>query len=83
MHTHTWTHTWTHTCMHVPFTIYSYARHHTYTYQCDMFSKDFQDKVEHLDEFCKDKGFHAWFQTSAKEDTGIDEAVRCLAAKVC
>ena len=39
-----------------------------------MFSKDFQDKVEHLDEFCKDKGFHAWFQTSAKEDTGIDEA---------
>jgi len=56
---------------------------HLYIYQCDMFSKDFQDKVEHLDEFCKDKGFHAWFQTSAKEDTGIDEAVRCLAAKVC
>ena len=47
-----------------------------------MFSKDFQDRVDHLDAYCRDKGFHAWFETSAKEDIGIDEAIRCLAAKV-
>ena len=34
-----------------------------------------------MDEYCQDKGFHAWFKTSAKEDIGIDEAARCLVAK--
>lgn len=53
-----------------------------HTYQCDKLSKDFQDRVDHLDAYCRDKGFHAWFETSAKEDIGIDEAIRCLAAKV-
>lgn len=61
-----------HTCTHTPMQ----------TYQCDKLSKDFQDRVDHLDAYCRDKGFHAWFETSAKEDIGIDEAIRCLAAKV-
>jgi len=38
--------------------------------------------VSQLEEYCKDKGFHAWFETSAKENKGIDEAARCLVAKV-
>lgn len=35
-----------------------------------------------LDDYCKEKGFAGWFETSAKENIGIDEAARCLVAKV-
>jgi len=48
--------------------------------KCDKVSEDFPGNV--MDEYCQDKGFHAWFKTSAKEDIGIDEAARCLVAKI-
>lgn len=51
--------------------------------QCDLASEGFLGNVNQLDEYCRDKGFHAWFETSAKENIGIDEAARCLVAKVC
>lgn len=35
-----------------------------------------------MDEYCKEKGFAAWFETSAKEDINIDEAAKCLIQKV-
>ena len=35
-----------------------------------------------MDEYCKDKGFTHWFETSAKENINIDEAARNLVAKV-
>ena len=35
-----------------------------------------------MDEYCKDKGFTQWFETSAKENINIDEAARCLVSKV-
>ena len=35
-----------------------------------------------LDDYCKEKGFAGWFETSAKENIGIDEAARRLVAKV-
>ena len=35
-----------------------------------------------MDEYCKDKGFSAWFETSAKENLHIDEAARCLVTHV-
>lgn len=35
-----------------------------------------------MDEYCKEKGFSAWFETSAKENTNIDEAAKCLIEKV-
>lgn len=50
--------------------------------QCDLVSETFLGNVSQLDEYCRDKGFHAWFETSAKDNTGIDEAARCLVAKV-
>ena len=50
--------------------------------QCDLASEGFLGNVNQLDDYCKDKGFHAWFETSAKENTGIDEAARSLVAKV-
>lgn len=35
-----------------------------------------------MDEFCKEKGFAAWFETSAKENINIEEAARALVEKV-
>uniref|UniRef100_A0A3Q2QZR3 RAB38c, member of RAS oncogene family n=1 Tax=Fundulus heteroclitus TaxID=8078 RepID=A0A3Q2QZR3_FUNHE len=31
-----------------------------------------------LDSFCKENGFVGWFETSAKENTNIEEAAHCL-----
>lgn len=35
-----------------------------------------------MDEYCKEKGFTAWFETSAKENVNIEEAARSLVSKV-
>ena len=51
--------------------------------QCDLASEGFLGNINQLDEYCREKGFHAWFETSAKENIGIDEAARSLVAKVC
>lgn len=50
--------------------------------QCDLSSEGFLGNVSQLDDYCRDKGFAAWFETSAKENIGIDEAARRLVAKV-
>lgn len=52
------------------------------TSQCDLASEGFLGNVSQLDDYCKEKGFAGWFETSAKENIGIDEAARCLVAKV-
>jgi hypothetical protein len=35
-----------------------------------------------MDEYCKERGFTAWFETSAKENINIEEAAKCLVTKV-
>ncbi|XP_065898299.1 ras-related protein Rab-32-like [Dysidea avara] len=50
--------------------------------KCDLSSEGFLGNVNQLDDYCRDKGFHSWFQTSAKENIGIDEAARSLVAKI-
>jgi Ras-related protein Rab-32 len=35
-----------------------------------------------LDEFCKDKGFIGWFDTSAKLNINIDKAARFLVEEI-
>jgi hypothetical protein len=35
-----------------------------------------------MDEYCKERGFTAWFETSAKENINIEDAARCLVTKV-
>ena len=40
------------------------------------------NNAQQMDDYCKEKGFTAWFETSAKENVGIDEAARCLVTKV-
>ena len=51
--------------------------------QCDNLDMDsFSDIRNQLDDHCKHHGFLGWFKTSAKENIGIDEAVKCLVTKV-
>ena len=38
--------------------------------------------MSQMDDYCKDKGFIQWFQTSAKENINIDEAARALVTQV-
>lgn len=35
-----------------------------------------------MDEYCREKGFAGWFETSAKENINIEEAARSLVNKV-
>ena len=35
-----------------------------------------------MDEFCKDKGFVGWFETSAKENINVENAAKFLVSKV-
>lgn len=35
-----------------------------------------------MNEFCKEKGFSAWFETSAKENVNVEEATRSLINEV-
>ncbi|XP_036443719.1 ras-related protein Rab-38 [Colossoma macropomum] len=35
-------------------------------------------QIPKLDTFCKENGFVGWFETSAKENTNIEAAARCL-----
>jgi hypothetical protein len=44
--------------------------------------RDLYYDINQLDEFCREKKFVNWFETSAKESTGIDDAMRVLVEKV-
>jgi Ras-related protein Rab-32 len=35
-----------------------------------------------MDEYCKQNNFAGWFETSAKENTNIEEAAKALVSKV-
>lgn len=35
-----------------------------------------------MEEFCKDKGFIGWFETSAKENTNVESAAKFLVTKI-
>ena len=50
--------------------------------QSDLKGEVFLGIINQLDEYCKEKGFEGWFETSAKENTGIEEASRFLVSKV-
>jgi len=40
------------------------------------------NNTSQIDEFCKEKGFIGWFETSAKENINIDDAARFLVSQV-
>lgn len=61
---------------------------HDYTYinfiiQCDQPKEGLASSPSKLDEFVKEKGFAAWFETSAKENVNIEEAATALVKTVC
>ena len=35
-----------------------------------------------MDDYCKERGFAGWFETSAKENINIDEAAKFLVSSV-
>jgi len=50
--------------------------------KCDQPKEGLANHPSKMDEFCKEKGFDAWFETSAKENINIDEAARTLIRKI-
>lgn len=51
--------------------------------QCDEPKQGLVNNSGKMDEYCKENGFTAWFETSAKDNINIDEAARALVSKVC
>eukprot|EP00033_Pygsuia_biforma_P000227 GCRY01000285.1.p1 GENE.GCRY01000285.1~~GCRY01000285.1.p1 ORF type:complete len:212 (-),score=30.42 GCRY01000285.1:280-915(-) len=49
--------------------------------KCDLLEKSERAPAE-LDKFCEEHGFCGWFDTSAREDTNINEAGRLLVQKI-
>ncbi len=45
-------------------------------------SEGLYSNTTQMNEFCAEKGFAGWFETSAKENIGIDEAAAFLVNKV-
>uniref|UniRef100_UPI00398EA36E ras-related protein Rab-32a n=1 Tax=Pristiophorus japonicus TaxID=55135 RepID=UPI00398EA36E len=50
--------------------------------KCDQQWDGLENNPAMMDRYCKDNGFVAWFQTSAKENINIDEATRFLVESI-
>ena len=50
--------------------------------QCDQPKEGIAACAAKLDEYCKDKGFAGWFETSAKDNINIDDAAKFLVGTV-
>ncbi|CAH0562113.1 unnamed protein product [Brassicogethes aeneus] len=46
--------------------------------KCDQPKEGIANVPAKMEEYCKEKGFTAWFETSAKDDINIDEAAKAL-----
>ncbi|RUS86502.1 hypothetical protein EGW08_005752 [Elysia chlorotica] len=50
--------------------------------KCDQAKEGLVNNTSQMDDFCKEKGFIGWYETSAKENINIDEAARFLVTKI-
>ncbi|CAG0885435.1 unnamed protein product [Cyprideis torosa] len=50
--------------------------------KCDLSQDGIVADPGKMDDFCKEKGFVGWFETSAKESVGIEEAAQFLVSKI-
>lgn len=46
--------------------------------KCDLIKTGIIEEANKMDKFCLENGFIGWFETSAKNDIGINEAALCL-----
>ncbi len=53
-----------------------------YYLKCDLIKEGLTNNHEQMEEFCKDKGFIGWFETSAKENINVEQAAKFLVSKV-
>jgi Ras-related protein Rab-32 len=51
-------------------------------FQCDQQKEGLVNNSSKMEEYCKEQGFTAWFETSANENINIEDAARCLVSKV-
>ena len=49
-----------------------------HTRQCDQAKEGLVQNSEQMDKYCADKGFIGWYETSAKENVGINQASEAL-----
>ncbi|XP_067010821.2 uncharacterized protein Rab32 isoform X1 [Anabrus simplex] len=50
--------------------------------KCDQQKEGIVNNTTKMDEYCKERGFTAWYETSAKENINIEDAARCLVTKI-
>ncbi|XP_035659703.1 ras-related protein Rab-32-like isoform X3 [Branchiostoma floridae] len=50
--------------------------------KCDQAKEGMVNNTSQMDEYCKEKSFIGWFETSAKENINIDEAARYLVTRI-
>uniref|UniRef100_UPI00398E3A3E ras-related protein Rab-38-like n=1 Tax=Pristiophorus japonicus TaxID=55135 RepID=UPI00398E3A3E len=50
--------------------------------KCDQTKEGLTNTLPKLDQFCKENGFIAWFQTSAKDNIHIEESARLLVENI-
>lgn len=53
-----------------------------FIFQCDQPKEGLVNNKNKMDEYCREKGFSTWYETSAKENINIEEASRSLVNKV-
>lgn len=53
-----------------------------YIFQCDLHKEGPINNPQKMEDYCKEKGFAGWFETSAKENINIEEATRALVRHV-
>lgn len=50
--------------------------------KCDQAKEGLVNNKNQMDEYCREKGFVEWFETSAKDNINIDDAARSLVTKI-
>eukprot|EP00730_Choanoeca_flexa_P015708 TRINITY_DN7274_c0_g1_i2.p1 TRINITY_DN7274_c0_g1~~TRINITY_DN7274_c0_g1_i2.p1 ORF type:complete len:211 (+),score=71.51 TRINITY_DN7274_c0_g1_i2:94-726(+) len=50
--------------------------------KCDLAKEGLVKNAQAMDKYCEEKGFAAWYETSAKDNLNIDDAAQSLVRKV-